>query len=57
MKKEYTQRGFEVINFSDYYKQKCSLQKSSIAEPECIWLGVDNTGEKITGANGKFNCE
>lgn len=47
--------GFKCIDFKDFYKQLCSLQKSSIATIECIWLGVDtlidlNT-QKILGDN------
>lgn len=34
-----TERGFQVINFSDYYSQKCSLQESSVIPH--IWLGID----------------
>ncbi len=34
-----TDRGFQVVNFTDYYSQKCSLQESSVVPH--IWLGVD----------------
>lgn len=37
-----TQRGFNYIEFNDYYNEKCSLQKSSLATEECIWFGVSN---------------
>ena len=43
MKKEKTERGFAIINFVDRYDNKCSLQKSSLAFEEAIWLGVDDT--------------
>ena len=36
-----TQRGFMRAEFTDYYDQKCSLQQSSLAEIDAIWLGVD----------------
>lgn len=39
-----TCRGFDYIKFDDHYGQHCSLQKSSLMEPDAIWLGVDNTG-------------
>ncbi len=35
-----TSRGFALIKFQDRYDQPCSLQKSSIATEDCIWLGV-----------------
>lgn len=38
---EHTQRGFGIINFTDDYGKSCSLQKSSSAEGEKIWLGID----------------
>lgn len=41
MKKSKTQRGFVTYDFLDEYNQKCSLTKSSLAEKDCIWLGVD----------------
>lgn len=42
MKKEKTERGFNIIEFIDKYGEKCSLQKSSLATEDCIWLGIDN---------------
>lgn len=47
MKSKKTIRGFALIEFDDLYEQKCSLQKSSIATTDAIWLGVSNTGEKL----------
>ncbi len=44
MKKRKTERGFEICEFEDRYGQKCSLQKSSLATEDAIWLGVSNTG-------------
>ena len=35
-----TERGFSIIEFPDVYDQACSLQKSSLATSDCIWLGV-----------------
>jgi hypothetical protein len=43
-----TGRGFQIVEFKDYYGQECSLQMSSIVSPACIWLGVDNTGDNIS---------
>lgn len=41
MKKDVTNRGFSVIHFTDSRGVKCSLQKSSLATEDAIWLGVD----------------
>lgn len=54
-KKEKTSRGFEVINFCDFYDAKCSLQQSSIwldddngkVGGSAVWLGVDDANPKI----------
>lgn len=40
-----TERGFELVEFEDYYGQHCSLQQSSLALYEqpgasAIWFGV-----------------
>ena len=42
MKQEKTNRGFDIAEFTDRYGQKCSLQKSSLATEDCIWLGIDD---------------
>ena len=42
-----THRGFRYIEFTDTYDVKCSLQKSSSAMEEKIWLGVDDADPKI----------
>lgn len=34
-----TLRGFDLIEFQDRNGRECTLQKSSIADEECIWLG------------------
>lgn len=47
---EYTERGFEVINFDDGNGEKCSLQQSSAFRDDdgagkpgssLLWLGID----------------
>ena len=37
-----TSRNFDLIEFADRYDVGCSLQKSSLAFEDCIWLGIDN---------------
>lgn len=46
---EQTQRGFDICKFKDLYKQGCSLQRSSLATDDAIWLGVstDLNGKKV----------
>ncbi len=41
MQTEQTERGFNIIKFTDRYGQACSLQESSLAFESAIWLGVD----------------
>lgn len=41
MQQTHTARGFDLINFEDRNGCKCSLQKSSLADEDCVWLGMD----------------
>jgi len=47
MKIQKTIRGFDIIKFKDSYGVECSLQKSSSAEDDKIWLGCDNADPKM----------
>lgn len=45
MQIEHTERGFQIIRFTDLYNNHCSLQQSSLAVYEqpgsgAIWLGL-----------------
>lgn len=42
-----TQRGFLRGEFTDRYGVKCSIQKSSLATEDAIWLGIDEIELKI----------
>ena len=44
---EKTARGFSKVEFEDFYGAKCSMQKSSLANVDCIWLGVDDPDPQI----------
>lgn len=46
-KKEFTCRGFSYISFEDMYGEKCSLQKSSLAFEDAIWLGIEDVKPKV----------
>ena len=53
MEVRYTERGFEIIDFTDEYGEKCSLQQSSLAiyEPpgtSAIWFGVNEKRMHLT---------
>lgn len=37
-----TNRGFSRGEFKDRYGEKCSIQRSSIAFEDCIWIGKDD---------------
>ena len=37
-----TERGFMRGEFVDRFGAKCSIQKSSMATEDCIWLGCDH---------------
>lgn len=41
-KQTITQRGFIKLLFRDSYDKLCSLQESSNAEDDFIWLGIEN---------------
>jgi hypothetical protein len=47
MKIKQTERGFEFIEFIDYFGHVSSLQKSSLANEEAIWFGVNDADPKI----------
>jgi hypothetical protein len=41
-----TSRGFNFREFTDRSGIKCSIQKSSLADEDAIWLGADEIGLK-----------
>lgn len=45
-----TDRGFLRGEFTDLYGSQCSIQESSLADDDAIWLGVDVNfeGQKCT---------
>lgn len=42
-----TQRGFSLGKFKDQSGHECSIQKSSLATEDCIWLGINDPQPKI----------
>lgn len=43
MKLTKTDRGFPFATFTDLYDRPCSVQESSLATADAIWLGVDGS--------------
>lgn len=37
-----TERGLRIGHFKDRYEANASIQKSSLAFEDCIWLGADD---------------
>lgn len=52
-------RGFAMGKFKDRYGAECSIQKSSLATEDCIWLGIREVQhKKFPGDNtGWHDCE
>lgn len=52
MKLLHTNRGFAYYEFSEYDGNTCNIQKSSLANEDCIWLGSKKIGLKGFIPNG-----
>lgn len=53
MIKSHTNRGFRYIEFEDRYDQKCSVQKSSLAFEDAIWMGIEDADPKIMATDAR----
>ena len=42
-----TSHGFSCGSFMDFYGRPCSVQKSSLATADAIWLGIDDADPKV----------
>jgi len=42
-----TSRGFAKTTFADQHGVECSLQKSSVATEDCIWLGCNDANPRV----------
>lgn len=47
IKLEETERGFLKGDFEDRYGHSCSIQESSLATEDCIWLGINDADPQI----------
>lgn len=53
-----TNRGFQIYQFSDLYNVKCSIQKSSLADKDAIWVGPDCANPRyFVSGKGWVNLE
>lgn len=53
-----TNRRFAIVRFVDLYNSPCSIQKSSLADADAIWFGVDDAAPKILASRvNKVNPE
>lgn len=48
-----TNRGFDIITFTDRYDSPCSIQKSSLATEDAIWFGIDDPEPRIMASQAK----
>src|SRR5690606_10761686 len=48
-----TQRGFIKGEFKDLYGSECSIQKSSLATDDAIWIGVNDAKPMIMVSDAK----
>jgi len=51
--KTFTCRGFRLIKFKDLYEAECSIQKSSLATDDAIWVGVTDANPQIMASKTK----
>ena len=51
----HTQRGFGKGKFKDAYGAECSIQKSSLATKDAIWLGIEDAKPQIMCNNAERN--
>lgn len=46
-----TDRGFRKGIFKDRYGELCSIQKSSLATEDAVWLGIEDANSQIMQSN------
>lgn len=52
MERRKTDRGFGRIEFADRYGVECSIQDSSLATEDAIWLGCNDSNPRIINPHG-----
>lgn len=56
-KKKKTCRGFTLYEFRDIYGAECSIQKSSLASDDAIWLGLDKGTHHMGQCLGRMHVD
>lgn len=54
IKETKTENGLKLFEFNDLYETKCSIQASSLANKEAIWLGVEDANPQILASKTKI---
>lgn len=54
MKLEHNQRGFPLIRFKDNYDHQCSIQVSSLATEQAIWIGIDDANPQVMARVARY---
>lgn len=44
--KGFTNRGFRILEFNDRNGYRCNIQESSVADENCIWIGLESASPK-----------
>lgn len=57
MKQIKTERGFDLVEFEDSNEVECSLQKSSVATDDLVWLGCSTIGLKRFAPGGWIDVD
>ncbi|HEX5426524.1 MAG TPA: hypothetical protein VFW94_23455 [Candidatus Acidoferrales bacterium] len=42
-----TNRGFQILEFTDLYGVACNIQKSSLANEHAIWIGCEDANPEV----------
>lgn len=50
---EHTERGFPIVRFNDFYGTKCSIQNSSLADEDALWIGVSDAEPKVLASQAR----
>lgn len=50
---EKTLRGFDIVRFKDQNNVNCSVQKSSLAFTDAVWIGVDDRNPIIMASEAQ----
>ncbi len=48
-----TVRGFPILLFDDCYDKECSIQMSSVATYDAVWLGINHAEPKILASRAE----